>query len=1297
MWCSDTEFKRSRRPRSAALLLLIPLLLLCGSSRALAQAATLINFSKSTNAPNPVEAGVEFLYTIGVSWTGGVPLDGTIQLSDVIPTGLQFVSSLPTATVTGSGTSPYIYKATGITSTAGSVTWQIKVQFAPGATCPGARACNEARAGQGNAPTSWITSNRVCATAKATNFWTIQKSPYTPCSIVDDGFSSREFVYRLRFINPQAPYGMTMKIVDFIETLPDYATVQDVWMANGTHLTPPTQISMSPNKWHINFAVGFPELNAGNYWYVLYVKVRYPGAGIFVPNQAVYSTTELITVEKCDTTQEYTTLTATANETICDIVPGGGGSKKFLIPQFYPNNPFYQASLISPNCCGRYRVDYVNNGTIQQTNIVMTDDVPHTVDVSNISVDLPAGLTSAVVKVYTWNGTSCQLYSTSPTFTATQANYFPSGATNICKIVWSYTGTLAPNTRITNDLSACIRSASYSSPFATVLAGDQISNRATVTGTGVSPTPYPLPHDMDVDVTTPYVIAHKSYIGTCDQGVANPGPIRLPGDIVRFRMAVTNLGNANATSCTITDVLEPGFSYVGNETYYYGPILPAGMVVGPYLPSCGDLALTPNVSGISQIGGTISHASTGNPATGETNEWTFPKLEKDCDGTPSYFIIEFDVKISSAPPKPPGTYPNRFSFDAAELSSVVNSNNAYVTVGTTGILYAVKEVRALPDGEFSQSATIPPGGSGEYRITILNTIGMHLQNLCVMDIMPHVGDMKVLPPYTPGRGSQFDIISNGGVSVLSPVVTAPLPVPGFTIDYNSGGTTKNPTRNVCGGFCGIANPSGAQTWTPVTTVPVAGTYSFAVSAKPGVNLAPGASFVVLVPFTVPSTAIPGETACNSFAYQTTPLNQTTPCLSAEPTPACVTVGPKTGVDDCTGCDTVKQAPYDFGGNNLSGRTITVYNRKIPASPISKVKIALSPLPFPPGPGGFQWNGGPAQISIDAGTPTAHLTAWGVTNSYESNPALPRYSRITMACAGEPVASQGAAAEESIEFNLGVDRSNNWIGVATITVFHCDGDSCQQTFDWCALENLKLCPGLPTPPVDDVLVRDRFVGAVRAGRLLIAGSRRAKVSYAIIEPDRASGAQIVAMGPRETGMGEKSRSMAAISSTTVFSSDSARRYAARIEFAGGIRPTDTVEIPFVLELPAGSESRMVPVSVRLYDENSNLLMEDTASASIALRIDATTGSAMGIGAELMQPEPTPTDGMVRFRYWLSTSRSVTLELFDGLGALVATLERGQREAGDHSLMYNSRDIASGTYMLRLTTPLGSLVHPVIVQH
>ena len=94
---------------------------------------------------------------------------------------------------------------------------------------------------------------------------------------------------------------------------------------------------------------------------------------------------------------------------------------------------------------------------------------------------------------------------------------------------------------------------------------------------------------------------------------------------------------------------------------------------------------------------------------------------------------------------------------------------------------------------------------------------------------------------------------------------------------------------------------------------------------------------------------------------------------------------------------------------------------------------------------------------------------------------------------------------------------------------------------------------------------------------------------------------------------------------------------------------------------------------------------TAASPLALAAGgATAGEGDPLPAELAlaRVRPNPFSASATVEFALPAAARVRLSLYDVLGREVAVVADGDRPAGVHAVRLDARDLASGTYLVRL---------------
>jgi hypothetical protein len=384
-------------------------------------------------------------------------------------------------------------------------------------------------------------------------------------------------------------------------------------------------------------------------------------------------------------------------------------------------------------------------------------------------------------------------------------------------------------------------------------------------------------------------------------------------------------------------------------------------------------------------------------------------------------------------------------------------------------------------------------------------------------------------------------------------------------------------------------------------------------------------------------------------------------------------------------------PFIWPGLNLSGRTFTVYNQKVPPSPIQKVLVNFTPPPCSPP----DWNGG--GLVVDGGG-----RIWGVANS-----GTPKYSQISMACTPGTPAPQGVAANNTVQFNLGVDYTCNWTGSVTLTVIHCDGDTCVLTYqDWCAMSNPRRCrriiqlpDPLPRPNVVQFPLREARLLEVQIDTALVPGRPELHACNATVVPV-SRGWDVVGVSIEDEltqDERESGRYRGWIGGAKLAKAEAARW--ALVGLQPCVYDTTPIKQPWILRATLASREPRPDtprVAITFYDADGNPIASDTAKAamevtSVPVEVIRPAGGSSGI----LQVVPNPAAEEVRVEYFLARPSEVTVEVCDLLGKCQLKAELGWMPAGTNSFGMSTVDLPTGSYVLRLRTSDGVLTAPLRV--
>lgn len=540
----------------------------------------------------------------------------------------------------------------------------------------------------------------------------------------------------------------------------------------------------------------------------------------------------------------------------------------------------YAYTTGQPGCGGYYSIQFCNTGTLPITGLTITDNLPLTL--TGYTTSNGAGVTSGI---------------SGNIMTAT------------------YAGTLAPG--------ACAYvQVSFTIP-AGATVGSTINNCANATYTGLG-TP--------IQSCAPFVVAAPAAQACIWKEVCSPQASYTAGQVLRYRLRVQNIGGAAITGASISDILNPNLTYVGNPTYYSTSTYGSPCSVGGTLPS-GATALA---------GVTFSQS-------GQNLTWNLPTIPATCQSlfyiycsnygnfSVPYYYIEFDVKVSDSACI--GNIPNYFAITGANITAQ-NSNVEYVNVVGTAAFNLDKTVSKDNGATYASSTSVAAGSNVRFKLkfTPAPSSTTAMRHATVAELMPRdngTADLFVLNRST-SRGSQYDLNYQSTISAT----------PTATGYYDALNVLNAKINGIIipgvGSMFSYAGGTGIPSWT-IAPIPVNSKNIYAYFGSGALPLT-GAEGVFEAK--VPLGTASNLTSCNSFAGNAATchlinsgLMLNIPMAEMESGTACVT----TTTASC--CDSVKVAPSSSATSKCCSRITFTGNCDITGISVSLTNGTISSASF----------------------------------------------------------------------------------------------------------------------------------------------------------------------------------------------------------------------------------------------------------------------------------------------------------------------------------------------------------------
>jgi uncharacterized repeat protein (TIGR01451 family) len=804
-----------------------------------------------------IQSGVNFSYTILFTAPAGAT---TVTIQDQIP-GSLVVVNVPTPAIVN-GVTPVVattgpvgsqvvtYSLTGLPAgSPSSGSFTIVVKFPEGTTCNGAVARNRAGIHIGQ---EWFYTPYVSTSATAVDPWVISKTIISGPVVNPNGGNcgyqmntNTTVVYRLVVMKANGYWGNNVGQMNM-----NSASVTDIFPVGAVVGTLPPGVSLSGNT--ITWTPNAGLLDAANAWAYYYVDipVTYPAGpfpnGSFVYNQATLTGT---ICQQPASHQSNQTCIEVAN-----VVPAPGG--------YFQKWVSVQNRV--PGCPGSYTIYFCNNGNVPLSAFNINDAIPAGVAVTSVQFYYASPTTTVNI---TANGGANTLV------TGLNTNSWSSGNIGyaVNNLQFSMTGSLP----VGQCLYIIINFTIQPNPVGTV-----VNNCATFNG---------LSNGLTLPQTCASFTVAAAVPDPClVKDICAPQTDYEPGDIIRMRLRVQNIGSATLSGATIQDILNPSFQYLGNESYFYS---------SSYNPACG-----PGVPA-----GTTAWTGVTPNHSGNNLSWNLPTIPSACQffavaycgyyGTwgLDYYYIEFDVQVDGS--ALPGVTPNNYTISGGNLPGTTTSNTINVLIVAKFGQEVEKQVSTDNGVTFASTGTVAPGSTAKFRLNYKNTSNVPVSTINLVDLLAKddgpTNDWLILNRSV-SRGSQFDITYGANaVASISPLASPPT----TTINFAAG-------ENICLPPWGITLGCTGTSWVPS---PVTENVRFNYGTY---SLLSGSTLREDFDVNIPLTATAQQTVCNDFAAISTAnflLNGNPTAVALTPiaaAPICLTVG-----SAATCCDSVRVSQY----------------------------------------------------------------------------------------------------------------------------------------------------------------------------------------------------------------------------------------------------------------------------------------------------------------------------------------------------------------------------------------------------
>ncbi len=837
-------------------------------------------FKSIEGDPAEVESGEEFNYILQYrNPSTTIPEFDNVTITDVLPPQVEYRSFEGTADVASVD-----YDSASHTVTVHFVDpledgktgeLKIRVRFIPGSTPDGTVATNQATIDADNAPAD--VSETVTIAARARDRASVDKTLLGSSIPLDQNVT-----YRVRLRNQHTTGALDLSNVTLVDQLP--AGAEFVSATGGG--------SYDPGNGTVTWTAA--ELKVGQ-TLSRTLTVRYPAAS-FAIDDTVTNTVSATATPLGGSEKSY-------GDSVTNTIKVAQSDVRFR--KSVNDRYVYEGKPTSKT----WNFTLENNGNVPVDDVVVTDMIPDTIDVTRIRVPrihgTPAGLNDPVSVFFqtnlngTWQPLPGNPYSGNSSEWVNVSDLSLAASEYVTGIQWDL-GTL-PVGYEEDDMDFrgdVLTSDRAGNP---VLAGDVIENVASLDYTDFNG-PQSASNDADITVKSPRPVADidkRSSPSNVDDGSSTTFTINLKNR----NQAARDLRNP-----VLADLLDPKFDYVAGSWQ----ILEA--------PAGAPAPLFEAIDDYNGTGRTLLRWSWNGASAYDLPIDKFIKLSFDVDvprGT-IYGGIDNEAFLASADNPDldvwygvgSGTDANDLDGDG-DTGETVFSEDTRVRVNGRASMDSIKWVKGQLDSaesRFPDSGETVPGGLADYRLVVENTGNVPIENAKVLDILPIVGDTGVVD-ISP-RDTEW-------VAALAGPVTAP---PGVTVYYSREENPERPEFKT--GVPGTEDPLWSTT--PPATITEARSLYFVFD---GVTIQPGEEFELSWPMRAPvGTPTDGRIAWNSFGYFGTRVDTGSDLLASEPNKVGIKVLPDNNASygDYVWLDLDQDGIQDAGEPGLNGIRVDFY-------------------------------------------------------------------------------------------------------------------------------------------------------------------------------------------------------------------------------------------------------------------------------------------------------------------------------------------------------------------------------------